>query len=37
MTRSVTLKQTNWMFWDGTVALHDHGFEVMLACADGVS
>ena len=37
MTRSVTSTQINRMFWDGVLALHDHGFEVMLACADGAS
>ena len=37
MTRSVTSTQINTMFWDGVMALHSHGFEVLLACADGAS
>ena len=36
-TRSVTSEQINEMFWAGIYALHEFGFEVLLACADGAS
>ena len=35
--RYVTSEQINDMFWCGVYALHEFGFAVMLACADGVS
>ena len=36
-TRSVNATQINTMFWSGVQALHEHGFDVLLACADGAS
>ena len=37
LTRSVTSVQINQMFWTGVHALHEHGFGVLMACADGAS
>ena len=37
LTRNVTADQMSEMFWTGVRALHDHGFQVLLACRDGAS
>ena len=37
LTRNVTADQMSEMFCTGIRALHDHGFQVLLACGDGAS
>ena len=37
LTSSVKFVRINDMFWTGVHALHEHGFDVLLACRDGAS